>query len=334
MEKISVFIAEPMNMGWIIEKLMRDLAQELIRIGVKVRIGEDKDYAGEEIYFHSRYLYSAKNKNAKINSLFVTHIDDFGKEFEIKSKFDDFDSFVCMSPFDAEFLVELGCPRRKVIGLNLPHRGGVFKPLKFAIFSAFYSDGRKNEAWLVEYFRTRPNNCKDLIINILGEGWGQVVNELRKLDVSTSWLDYSRSLPGEYELLKSELSNNDFLLYMGFDGGAMCFYDGVNANLKLIIPKDGYHIGYPDSEYYFENKSDFFEILDGIFEGNQRRKDFIQSRSIEVYASTLLGHWRGDNGIVSEISISNVLQARRATYHKLNFRRFFSSIFRYFRKYI
>ncbi|HCD17679.1 MAG TPA: hypothetical protein DEQ83_08560, partial [Rhodobiaceae bacterium] len=108
-----VFIVEPFNSGWIIEKLMRDIRDELHARGHGVRIGPPEHYQGEEIYFNSRYLYAAPQPEARVNSVFVTHIDDHGKESEIRRDFAKFDSFVCLSPQESGILRAMGCPPEK-----------------------------------------------------------------------------------------------------------------------------------------------------------------------------------------------------------------------------
>ena len=57
-----VFIVEPFNSGWIIEKLMRDIRDELVARGHDVRIGPPEDYQGEEIYFNSRIFMPRRSR--------------------------------------------------------------------------------------------------------------------------------------------------------------------------------------------------------------------------------------------------------------------------------
>lgn len=322
-------------MGWIIEKLMRDIARELESRGINVNIGPDHAYSGEDVYFHSRYLYSKSNSEAKINSLFVTHFDDVGKELELKSKFDKFNSFVCMSASDSSAIKGMGCDSGKAIGINLPHRGGAISPLRFSVFTAFYGDGRKNEKWLHEYFANNPQYCRDVVITFLGADWHNFITELRDINVSTEWFNYSRGMNSEYELQKNELNKSDYLVYMGFDGGAMCLYDGAFANVNLIFPRDGYHIGYPNDQYFFDDKEGFFEVLNKIFERNKARINFLQNRHITNYVDQLTMHW--DNILTSSSYVIDVvgndenlyeLKKRRETYHALSLKRVLSTFYR------
>src|SRR5438045_2238467 len=99
----SVFIVEHANQGWVIEWLMRDIAATLIARGISARIGLPSDYDGEEAIFNSRYLEPFHDQRAKVNSIFVTHVDDRIRELELRRTFALLNSFVCLSPHDAEF---------------------------------------------------------------------------------------------------------------------------------------------------------------------------------------------------------------------------------------
>src|SRR4051812_47915285 len=99
----SVFIVEEVDNGWIIERLMRDIAAELNARGVTARVGLARDYAGETVLFNSRYLTPFFDKRAAVNALFVTHIDDKIREMELKTRGRAFNSLVCMSPQEADF---------------------------------------------------------------------------------------------------------------------------------------------------------------------------------------------------------------------------------------
>jgi len=197
----SVYILQPLKSSWIIEKLMSDIANQLAKKGVKVRIGPRSAYDGEEIVFHSRYLYVQTIKEAKVNSIFVTHIDDKLKEFELKREIKKKNhNFVCMSPLDAKKLVQLGCKKRNVIGLNLPHRGGYIRYPRIAIFSDYYNDNRKNEGWIDEYIKSVSKKDRNKIIfSFLGHGWEDFGKKLNELGGSYEIYSYNRDMDGEYE---------------------------------------------------------------------------------------------------------------------------------------
>src|SRR5688572_9552590 len=168
----SVYIVEPENEGWIIERLMRDIAGELNARGIVTRIGSGSRYRGEQVILNSRFLIALHDSRAAITSLFITRVDDRVKELELRATLGRFDSFVCMSPHDAEFIAALKGDRRGVVGIELPARDLVVRPIRIAFFSAFYPDGRKNERWIVDCFRDRsPQQRAAFIFCFMGWGW-------------------------------------------------------------------------------------------------------------------------------------------------------------------
>ncbi len=344
----SVFISEPIHVGWIIEKLMRDLVSKLTDLGIKVRIGKIIEYGGEDVVFHSRYLYATPVEEAKLNSIFVTHIDDKLKEIEIRSEFDKFDSFVCCSQHDAEFLKGLGCNESKLLGNNLPHRGGVLKPQKIAIFSECYKDGRKNEDWLLDYFAKAPSCARSgIVLCLIGYNWENYCHKLADMGMSFELYRYDRSMPSEYEIQKNILSEMDYLIYPGFDSGAMCVYDGIMAGTKLIVADNSYHKGLGGNVRLFKNKSEFFICLDEVIELYQQRVNVLNERSIDKYVENLLHHWEAllakniilinstaKNTDVSESKFDNLNEVRffRSHYKKISIRRLAASLYRLIKK--
>lgn len=323
---------------------MRDIASNLTLRGIRVRVGKLENYEGEDVVFHSRYLYATPVDGAKLNSLFVTHIDDRLKEIEISGEFDKFNSFVCCSQHDAEFLKGLGCSESKILGNNLPHRGGIMQPQKLAIFSGRYKDGRKNEDWLVEYFNQAPSCARRaIVICLIGYDWEGYCQKLADMGLSFELYRYDRSLLGEYEIQKIILNGMDYLIYPGFDGGAMCVYDGIMAGTKLIVADNGYHRGLGDNVRLFSNRSEFFTCLDEVVELFRQRENILVERSIDNYIENLLRHWEtiaskdaiSINSETSQIYVSEAkfddlteVQFFRSHYKNISMRRLASSLYR------
>ncbi len=337
-------------MGWIIEKLMRDIAGKLALGGIIVTIGKIEDYKNEDIIFHARYLYATPVAGAKVNSVFVTHIDDQLKEIEIKREFNNFNSFVCCSQHDAEFLKELGCSEAKVIGIDLPHRGGNLRPKKIAFFSERYKDGRKNEDWVLEYFSQAESYARrGIVLCLIGYNWEGYCNKLANLGVSFELYRYDRSLPGEYEIQKEILSGMDFMIYPGFDGGAMCVYDGIAAGVELIVADNGYHKGLGGNARLFRDKKEFFIRMNEVAESFKQRENVYDERSIDNYVEKLLHHWESivsdkadrsnfessQNNLSSfELKEPAEVQFFRSHYKKISMRRMASSLYRLAIKFI
>ena len=336
----SVYIVEPVDQGWIIERLMRDIATALNLRGINTRIGSGNDYQGEDVIFNSRYLTALSDRRAKVNSLFITHIDDKTKEIQLKTIFKDFNSFICMSPQDANFVSSLKGNGTGVAGINLPTRNLTVRPTRIAIFSACYEDGRKNEKWIVDYFHDKSATCKqNFIFCFMGWGWEKFCSTMGEMEMNFEIYRYSRFTPGEYDLYKEVLSTMDVLLYLGFDGGAMSVYDALSAGLNVIAPNISYHQDLHDSVSLFNDKSGFFKELDRLNMNNESRKMSLHKRSIDIYVDTLQAHWTSllDSDVifstmpmskVKTANEANVIDQYRSHYKKISFTRIRSALIR------
>ena len=136
-----VFIVEyNYNKSWIIGKLADDTVNYLTQMGYQCRVGQLSDYQGEEIVYHLNYHRARPIEGARHNSVFYTHSVNLEYELDLEKTKGDFDSYICMSPEDAQFLIELGFNSDKVYGRTLPIRNAYVKPLTIGIFSACYSN--------------------------------------------------------------------------------------------------------------------------------------------------------------------------------------------------
>jgi hypothetical protein len=335
-----VFIVEPFNSGWIIEKLMRDIRDELHARGHGVRIGPPEHYQGEEIYFNSRYLYAAPQPEARVNSVFVTHIDDHGKESEIRRDFAKFDSFVCLSPQESGILRAMGCPPEKATGINLPPRATMqVKRPRLCVLSARYPDGRKNERWLLDYFDANPARRHQLIICLMGYDWETFGVDLAARGISFEIYRYDRSLPDEYERQKSLLQTMDYLICMGFDSGNMCCYDGLEVALELILPNISYHQGLGRRVRLFDDRAGFFAELDDVADAVAEADRVFETRGPKNYVSELLAHWEACADAARPVVTApdpardmQILRQNRENYQPMSLRRAAASAYRHLRK--
>jgi hypothetical protein len=289
----SVFIVEPKRSeGWIIERLMRDVAAELTSRGIEARIGDSTQYNGEEVIFNSRYLVALSESRARVNSLFITHVDDRVKEQELRTSFSRFNSFVCMSPHDAEFVAAVKGDSVGIAGIELPTREISVRPLRIAFFSARYQDGRKNEQWIIDCFRSRSAEERAMFVfSFLGWGWESFCAELAGLDMNYEICRYSRYMPGEYQIYKEALKTADLLIYPGFDGGAMSVYDALNAGIDVLASDISYHRGLGDAAMLFADQREFSARIDQLIKRQSDRLRALQQRSIQSYVDRLLAHW-------------------------------------------
>ena len=307
---------------WIMGKIAEDIQRTSIQLGYACRCGQFEDYAGEEICYHLAYHIAVPIPQAQHNSVFYTHLNDALKEKNIVSIKDQFDSFICMSPEDAQFLIELGFEPSKVFGKILPVRNDYIKPISIGIFSACYSDGRKNESWLLEYCRL-CDEAKLVNFVFVGRGWNNVVKELETLGCTYEWHNVSRSLPYEYQFQQNKLSSLNYYIYMGMDGGAMGSYDAYAQDVPLCITYDGFHKAIQDIDYSFDDKQSFFDQLDLIISKHSRRISFFRDNTSLNYVKWLLQVWDGKYiQDISErdktcINFKTVVEKKREQYYEI-----------------
>lgn len=335
----NIYIAD-IESGWIINRLMQDLATELGRRGLGVTVGPREHYAGEDVLFNSRYLNALPDARACVNSIFITHIDDRIREQELRSVGGKFNSLVCMSPHDAEFVAAVTGQLTQSVGLNLPARTRVVRPVRVAFFSACYDDGRKNESWITDYFKNRPAEYRDsFVFCFLGHDWEKFAAKLGRMNLNYEIYRYSRDLPGEYGLYTATLASMDRLIYPGFDGGAMSVYDAVAAGIEVIASNISYHRGLGEAVRLFDDREGFYRELDALHAANQQRVSALTSRSISAYADGLLAHWNAianpesdapPSATSTQPARAEALELFRGHYKALGFSRIRSAVIRLF----
>lgn len=323
----GVFINNLDSKGdWIMDLIAGDIVRECNQLGISCRKGGYEDYQGEEIVYHLFWGLSKPFKNAIHNSIFFTHLNFKQMENYLYSLKDDYDSFVCMSPEDAQFLIELGFDKKKVYGRTLPVRNNYLRPISIGMFSACYDDGRKNESWIIEYCQ---NNKNASLVNFvfIGPRWGRVVNALDSCNCSSEWHNIKRRLPFEYQYQQNQLATLDYYIYLGMDGGAMGTYDAYAQGVKLCVTYDGFHKSIPNIDYKFDNKEGFFRQMDLILEKEKSRYDFFEANTPSKYVEWLISVWKGQSRqeITEQdkecISFKNVLEKKRTQYYKLTWGR-------------
>ena len=324
MENKRIFI-NASGAEWILQILGDDIYQGLKKQGFECRKGEYHEYENEEICFHMWWRRALPYKDAQINAVFVTHVDDSIKEADLVAMKDQFDIFICMSPEDAVFLQELGFEKDKVFGIDLPTRNTYIRPITLAIFSNCYSKMKtKNEQWLLDYCSSHQNSR---LVNFcfIGHGWGEVCEQLTKSGCSFEWHCVDRSLPCEYMFQQLQLSNMDYYIYMGMDGGAMGTYDAYAMGLELCVADDGYHKSIPDLRYKFLNQEEFNNCMDMILEKQARRYDYFKANSVENYVDTIayiLLHGTSKKEVMTPKDLNySVKEKRKSFYFPLSFTR-------------
>lgn len=155
-----------------------------------------------------------------------------------------------------------------------------------------------------------------------------MVKELGQYECSSEWHNVSRKLPYEYQFQQNKLTNLDYYIYMGMDGGAMGTYDAYSQCVPLCVTFDGFHKSIPDLDYIFDNKEGFFTELTKIITKHKRRLDYFAFHTPLNYVKWLIDVWEGkvENRITDEdkkcLSFHNIVDKKRSQYYNLSFSRF------------
>jgi hypothetical protein len=311
-----------MDPGWIVGKIAEDIKEYLEKQNIICNYGKPNEYNNEEICYHLGYAYAVPQQNAEINSVFITHIDDKFKEDMIVKFKDDFDSFICMSQEDKEFLLQLGFDKEKTFGVTLAVRNDYVRPLNLGIFSGYYKDGRKNDKWLIDFIKSE----KDIhLVNFvfIGPSWNEIFPILLENNCTFEWHSTSRKTPYEYKFQQNKLEKLDYYFYMGFDGGAMGTYDAYAYGIPLLITNDGYHRDIPSIDLPVNSYDEFHERLKEIIVKQKNKIDFFNYNNVENYVIKLFKIWNNieiDNG--NNLNVKGLVTNKQNNYFKISFRRF------------
>jgi hypothetical protein len=315
-----------MDPGWIVGKIANDIEGYFVKKGVTCRVGAPNDYKNEDICYHLGYSYAVPQKKARINSVFITHIDDKLKEKMVVSMRNTFDSFICMSKEDEDFLIQLGFGENKVFGLTLPIRNDYIRPISLGIFSGYYKDGRKNDKWLLDFIREE----KDIhLVNLvfIGPRWSEILATLSGYNCTFEWHSTSRKTPFEYKFQQEKLSKLDYYFYMGFDGGAMGSYDAYANGVPLFISDNGYHKEIPTIEKPFQTFDEFNNIFSKIILEQKKKIIFFKENSIDNYCNNLNLIWAGEYvSVKSKSEDKTLVKKRRGYYLSISIKRTLSRI--------
>jgi hypothetical protein len=221
-----------------------------------------------------------------------------------------------MSGQEADFVAGLVGDRTGVVGIDLPARDLTVAPIRLALFTASYEDGRKNEKWILDYFETKSREHKDnFIICLMGWGWESFCATLGEMEMNYEIYRYSRFTPGEYGMYKAKLSGMDYLAYLGFDGGTMCVYDAVAAGIDVIATDISYHRGLGPTVSLVTGRDGFFDQMDRLHALHMGRRSALQARSVTAYVDRLLPHWNqmANGGRPHPLAIADLATAHDPT---------------------
>ncbi len=292
--KINIVYKED---GWILGKFATRLCEQLVSMGQDCKISADEDLSADInhyiTYTSMPEVYAGTNIK---RTMMITHVDTALKRDWVKMQTNLDIIGICMSRETCMKLQRWGISPSSICYINPAHDGEI-KPRKIniGITNRCYhdSDYRKRDDLILQVMK---NVDKDYFrITIMGEGWDEIVRELRENEVEVAY--YSCFDRDEYMKIMPSL---DYWLYYGFDEGAMGYLDALAAGIKTIVTPQGYHLDtIPGPTYTCSTINDFVRVFNEIANEKRVIVESVKAWSWENYAFKHLELWRYITGTIS-----------------------------------
>jgi hypothetical protein len=269
---------------WILSKIANNLAKNLIKLGHETIISKSP-IENADIFHHITH-HSYKFSGNNIDTVMITHVDNYSKLSKIKKDIETAKVGICMSKATMAELISLGLSQDRLCFAHMAH-DGLAKPRKIAIglTTRLYPDGRKNEK---DFFNVcNYINPTDFRFEIMGFGWHDWIDKMRKKGFEVNYFESF-----DYDTYMSLMSRLDYYLYLGNDEGSAAFIDALAAGVKTIVQPQGFHL---DARLGITHSFTDFEGLKSIFEkiGQERQilVNSVSSWTWENYAKKHILIW-------------------------------------------
>jgi hypothetical protein len=312
--KINIISYEPINQ-WICGRIAYNLYEALKKLNLEVSISEEFD---ENSDINHHVIYTSYKKNLPgINTLMITHIDNFNKINQLKKGLSNGEVGICMSNHTQENLIKLGVNKNCLQVANIPPSLDLkFKKIKILISTRLYPDGRKNEDYLIYCFKNL--NPTYFALYIMGYGWSHITEKITQLGFEVNYFEDFQK-----ETYTDLLIKCDYYLYMGFDEGSMGFTDAASVGLKTIVSRQGHHLDAPSSiNYSFKDKDELYQIFKTLEIELSNSLNEVKNWTWENYAKKHLEIW--------EILYSSGIKINKSTLKINAFKLLKNSILKYF----
>ncbi len=231
--RVNVISYEPAG-GWILYDYAKRLAEHLKPHVQQVDLSFEQR-PGFDVNFHVNYGRFHEVKVPGMHSSLVTHIDTPKKFGLVNAQAQGGVWGFCMSEETARRLNELSGTTHFVNFAPPAMMPGEHRRLEVLVSGRLYPDGRKNQAWAIEFFRCFAP--RDLLIRAMGAGWGEWLAPLREAGYEVHHAeDFERGRYAEW------LRASTHLLYTGNDEGALSTLDALLYGVVPIVTAQGYHL--------------------------------------------------------------------------------------------
>jgi hypothetical protein len=252
---VNILCYEPAG-GWILYDYAEKLATGMRSQPGKVEVTFSQ-VPGYDVTFHINYWGLRQLLVPGLHCTMVTHIDSVEKFNLVKAQAEAGVWGFCMSEETARRLNTLTGIERFVSFPPPAMIEAEAKQITVMIAGRLYVDGRKNEAWAIDFFkRFAPGS---LIVRIMGSGWDPYVNELREMGYVVEYYDQFAS-----DTYQEILKTSDYLLVTGFDEGALSTLDAILFGVTPIVTAQGYHLEQNADLIIFSTRDQLMRIADKL----------------------------------------------------------------------
>lgn len=283
-------VLNPINAGWIIGKMGKRLCHSLNALGVVTDISDKPDPEADVNHWMS-YAF-ADGCHGSINTMMITHVDDYYKVKQIGSRLKgDIDLGICMSPDMCNRLFDMGVEKNSLWYVlpgfdkcNTPPR------INIGIATRLYEDGRKREVLLEQL-------CGDMLLDdfqfsIYGSDWDRMIPILEGAGASVNYYPGTDNAGDNYDNILKGLRDADYYLYMGLDEGALGTLDAIAAGARILTTPQGFHLNLPkELMRYFLDYSELKAIFQELSAIRQARMRVVNSWTWHSYAKEHLMIW-------------------------------------------
>lgn len=236
--------------GWILSEISSRLRDSLCDLGHDVEISPSP-LKGFDVIHHIIFLGIPNHLPEATHSSMVTHLDRKSKRSLVQQQMENGILPIAMSQ---ETSKQIGRIKTGAMSGNAPYvilppfLGRRVPSVKVAILTRTYDDGRKREFELERL--AKEFSPKDIGFNIMGRGWDRQVGRLKGLGYT---VDYEPEFAQEKYV--AFIDSADFLVYTGWDEGAVSCIDALARGKKVIAPGIGYHLDYRNPLFFFAARS-------------------------------------------------------------------------------
>jgi len=264
--------------GWIIEAIAHQWLAHLKEKDTNsiIEVVYGTPVKGANTYIHFIYL-GAKLINGARNIVYVTHVDYTVKCFVILWQAIRGANFVTMSLQTKKYIDKIlpGACVYSIFPSSL-HFGKINRDDKrnitFGLFFRLYPDKRKNNkqiSLLIDLVRQNVDICS---LIIYGSGFKEIIGE--KIDSNIIY-DDSVFDCGVY---KKYMTMCDYIVYFGFDEGAISILDAATLNIPVITTRQGYHmdISMPKGSLLFKSSNEIISCISNMIESIRGSNNIIE----------------------------------------------------------